>query len=54
MKLARLSWLASVADEIKFARLGVGEEHLKHAFAQAKAFINECEAHRHATMKGAA
>ena len=50
----RLSWLASVADEIKFARLGVGEEHLKHAFAQAKAFINECEAHRVATMKGAA
>jgi hypothetical protein len=50
----RLSWLASVADEIKFARLGVGEEHLKHAFAQAKAFVNECEAHRRATMKGAA
>ncbi len=50
----RLSWLASVADEIKFARLGVGEEHLKHAFAQAKAFINECEAHRRATTKGAA
>lgn len=50
----RLSWLASVADEIKFARLGVGEEHLKHAFAQAKAFINECEAYRRATMKGAA
>ena len=48
----RLSWLASVADEIKFARLGVGEEHLKHAFAQAKAFVNECEAHRRATMKG--
>jgi hypothetical protein len=50
----RLTWLASVADEIKFARLGVGEEHLKHAFAQAKAFVNECEAHRRATMKGAA
>jgi hypothetical protein len=50
----RLSWLASVADEIKFARLGVGEKHLKHAFAQAKAFVNECEAHRRATMKGAA
>jgi hypothetical protein len=50
----RMTWLASVADEIKFARLGVGEEHLQHAFAQAKAFIHECEAHRSATMKGAA
>jgi hypothetical protein len=50
----RLAWLASVADEIKFARLGVGEEHLQHAFAQAKAFIHECEAHRSTTMKGAA
>lgn len=50
----RLAWLASVADEIKFARLGVGEEHLRHAFAQAKAFVSECEAHRSATMKGAA
>jgi hypothetical protein len=50
----RLTWLASVADEIKFARLGVGEEHLRHAFAQAKAFISECESHRSATMKGAA
>jgi hypothetical protein len=50
----RLTWLASVADEIKFARLGVGEEHLKHAFAQAKEFVNECEAHRRATTKGAA
>jgi hypothetical protein len=50
----RLEWLASVADEIKFARLGVGEQHLQHAFAQAKAFIAECEAHRLAMMKGAA
>ena len=50
----RLSWLASVADEIKFARLGVGEKHLTHAFAQARAFINECEAHRRAAMKEAA
>jgi BatD DUF11 like domain len=50
----RLTWLASVADEIKFARLGVGEEHLKHAFAQAKEFVSECEAHRRATTKGAA
>jgi hypothetical protein len=50
----RLEWLASVADEIKFARLGVGEQHLQHAFAQAKAFIAECEAHRVAMTKGAA
>jgi hypothetical protein len=50
----RLSWLAFVADEIKFARLGVGEKHLTHAFAQAKAFVSECEAHRRAAMKGAA
>ena len=50
----RLEWLASVADEIKFARLGVGEQHLQHAFAQAKAFIVECEAHGLATTKGAA
>jgi hypothetical protein len=50
----RLEWLASVADEIKFARLGVGEQHLQHAFAQAKAFIAECEAHRIETTKGAA
>jgi hypothetical protein len=49
----RLEWLASVADEIKFARLGVGEKHLQHAFAQAKAFIAECEAHRAAATKGA-
>lgn len=50
----RLEWLASVADEIKFARLGVGEQHLQHAFAQAKAFVAECEAHRVAATKGAA
>jgi hypothetical protein len=50
----RLEWLASVADEIKFARLGVGEQHLQHAFAQAKAFVAECEAFRIAMTKGAA
>jgi BatD DUF11 like domain len=44
----RLEWIASVADEIKFARLAVGEQHLVHAFAQARAFVAECEAHRFA------
>jgi hypothetical protein len=48
----RLEWLASVADEIKFARLGVGEQHLVHAFAQAKAFVAECEEHRVTMTKG--
>jgi hypothetical protein len=50
----RLEWLASVADEIKFARLGVGEQHLLHAFAQAKAFVAECEEHKVAMTKGRA
>lgn len=50
----RLAWLASVADEIKFARLGVNQEHLEHAFAQAKAFIDECETYRQSSAKGAA
>ncbi len=49
----RLKWLASVADEIKFARLGVSKQNLQHAFTQSKAFIAECEAHRRATAKGA-
>jgi hypothetical protein len=49
----RLEWLAKVADQIKFARLGIGEEHVQRAFAQAKAFIAECEAHRRATTTGA-
>ncbi len=49
----RLAWLASVADEIKFARLGVSEKHVRHAFAQAKAFIAECEEHRSTSTKGA-
>jgi hypothetical protein len=50
----RLEWIASVADEIKFARLAVGEQHLVHAFAQARAFVAECEAYRLATTKGTA
>jgi hypothetical protein len=50
----RLGSLASIADEIKFARLGVGESQVREALAQAKAFIAECEAHRRAAQKEAA
>ena len=50
----RLKWLASVADEIKFARLGIGSQHFEQAVAQAKALVAECEQHRHAIVKGAA
>lgn len=50
----RLAALASIADEIKFARLGVGEQQVRQALEQAKAFIAECEAHRRALEKEAA
>jgi hypothetical protein len=50
----RLAALASIADEIKFARLGVGEPQVREAITQAKAFIDECEAHRRARQKEAA
>lgn len=50
----RLGSLASIADEIKFARLGVGESQVCEALAQAKAFVAECEAHRRAAQKEAA
>jgi hypothetical protein len=50
----RLTALASIADEIKFARLGVGEPQVREAIAQAIAFIDECEAHRRALEKEAA
>ena len=40
----RLASLASIADEIKFARLGVGEPQVRQALDQAEAFIHECEA----------
>jgi hypothetical protein len=50
----RLSSLASIADEIKFARLGVGESQVREALAQAKALVAECEAHRRAAEKEAA
>jgi hypothetical protein len=50
----RLLWMTKTADEIKFARLGVGEKQLQRAFAEAKAFIAECESLRRANAKGAA
>jgi hypothetical protein len=50
----RLASLSSIADEIKFARLGVGESQVRQAIEQAKAFIDECEAHRRALEKEAA
>ncbi len=50
----RLASLASIADEIKFARLGVGEQQVRQALEQAKAFIAECEAHCRANKKEAA
>jgi hypothetical protein len=50
----RLSSLASIADEIKFARLSVGESQVHEALTQAKSFIAECEAHRRAAEKEAA
>jgi hypothetical protein len=50
----RLGSLASIADEIKFARLSVGASQVHEALAQAKAFVAECEAHRRAAEKEAA
>ena len=50
----RLASLASLADEIKFARLGVGEQQIRQALEQAKAFVDECDAHRRANEKEAA
>lgn len=50
----RLKWLTSVADEIKFARFGIGKQHFEQAVAQAKAVVNECDQHCRAIAKGAA
>ncbi|HEX4414470.1 MAG TPA: hypothetical protein VH107_12640 [Lacipirellulaceae bacterium] len=50
----RLKWLTTVADEIKFARLGIGKQHFEQAVAQAKAFIAECDQHCRTIAKGAA
>ncbi len=49
----RLKWLATVADEIKFARLTIGPPHLQQAFAQARSIISECVEHQHALAKEA-
>jgi sulfur relay (sulfurtransferase) DsrC/TusE family protein len=50
----RLASLSSIADEIKFARLGVGEPQVRQAIEQAKAFVNECESHRRTSKEEAA
>jgi hypothetical protein len=50
----RLKWLSTVADEIKFARLSVGPQHLEQAFAQSKSIIAECVEHRRTLAKEAA
>jgi BatD DUF11 like domain len=50
----RLGSLASIAAEIKFARLGVGEAQVRQAIEQARAFVGECEAHRRVAGKEAA
>jgi BatD DUF11 like domain len=49
----RLARLASLADEIKFARLGVGEDQVRQALESAKLFVGECEQHRLALEKEA-
>ncbi len=50
----RLKWLATVADEIKFARLTIGPQHLQQAFAQSRSIITECVEHQRALAKEAA
>lgn len=47
----RLALLASMADEIKFACRGVGEQQVCQAFESAKVFVHECEQHRLAIDK---
>lgn len=44
----RLASLVSVADDIKFARYGVGMSQIENAFADARAFVEECQQHREA------
>jgi hypothetical protein len=50
----RLTWLSGLADEIKFARLGIGAEQVRHAFQQGRAFIVECEQAPHTATGEAA
>lgn len=49
-----LTWLASLADEIKFAQLGTGEKQAREAIDRARTFVNKCEQQRLAQEKGAA
>jgi hypothetical protein len=50
----RLKWLATVADEVKFARLTIGPQHLQQAFAQSRSIISESVEHQRALTKEAA
>lgn len=50
----RLASLAAMSDEIKFARLGVGESQVRQALDQAEAFVQECEAAQRAAAMEAA
>lgn len=50
----RLESLLSVADDVKFARFGVGSQLLQQALDDARAFVNECRAQVEAATKGAA
>jgi hypothetical protein len=54
MPRKRLMWLAKLADEIKFARRGIGGEQVRQAFEQAGTFVEECEQHRQTLDKEAA
>lgn len=44
----RLASLVSIADDIKFACYGVGSSQIQQAFADARAFVEECQQHREA------
>jgi hypothetical protein len=54
MERKRLTWLARLADEIKFARFGIGEQQVRQAFEQSQALISECEQLREQTKGEAA
>ncbi|MCA9238829.1 MAG: hypothetical protein KDA37_01455 [Planctomycetales bacterium] len=50
----RLKSLLSIADQVKFARLGLGDKQVLHALEDAKAFVAECDEHRNAMERKAA
>jgi hypothetical protein len=54
MPQKRLTWLVGLADDVKFARRGIGTQQVHHALQQARLFIAECEQHRQATSREAA